>query len=274
MKKISQARNISLLVIFLAFLFATFFPGIVKAETDVLPNPWFRMVSTQPLVDLLQSQFGLPKNVLGVPLVDSKICGKVLVEWDRVELANEYELYRNGRLIYKGSERSFLDENLIYLARYSYSVRALNKEGSGEISKPSNLIADILCPPEPPKHVSVRDSNKCGGHIELRWADVYGATHYKVERSAMASAGGSLIPHLTGKNRLQWRPGLFNRFSGKSVRFQGSNTAIIDSGSPDSDYTYRIYSWNNGGWSQDAVEVSGRTSAECLPEAPSAPRSR
>jgi chitodextrinase len=54
--------------------------------------------------------------------------------WDNTELAQGYEVYRDGDKVADATANSYLDTGLVFATSYTYSVRALNQYGESDFS--------------------------------------------------------------------------------------------------------------------------------------------
>lgn len=121
----------------------------------------------------------------------------VQLEWNSVEGASAYEVYRievqgeetaEAELLYtteeNSGETSYKDENIFYGETYIYQVKALcTEEGRAYRSDLSNE-ARILAEADAPEGLS---ASAGGNMVELSWEAVEGATGYEIE--AMDASG-------------------------------------------------------------------------------------
>ena len=83
-----------------------------------------------------KSYIGTPNNFTGLISQNT-----IQLNWSNVEGANEYNLFRNGDVIYNGSELTFLDDNLSYGTAYNYTISSFDLSGEeGPQSEPIELI--------------------------------------------------------------------------------------------------------------------------------------
>ena len=83
-----------------------------------------------------KSYIGAPNNFTGLISQNT-----IQLNWSNVEGANEYNLFRNGDVIYNGSELTFLDDNLSYGTAYNYTISSFDFSGEeGPQSEPIELI--------------------------------------------------------------------------------------------------------------------------------------
>ena len=100
---------------------------------------------------------------------------QIQLSWSNVEGASEYNLFRNGTIIYNGSELTFLDDNLNYETVYNYTISSFDLSGEeGPQSDPIELIThtQLLAPT-----LSVEADTTS---FILNWSSVASATSYKI----------------------------------------------------------------------------------------------
>ena len=113
---------------------------------------------------------GTPDNFTG--LISQNM---IQLSWSNVEGANEYNLFRNGTIIYNGSELTFLDDNLNYGTAYNYTISSFDLSGEeGPQSDPIELIThtQLLAPT-----LSIEADTTS---FILNWSSVSSATSYKI----------------------------------------------------------------------------------------------
>ena len=113
---------------------------------------------------------GTPDNFTGLISQNT-----IQLSWSNVEGASEYNLFRNGTIIYNGSELTFLDDNLNYGTVYNYTISSFDLSGEeGTQSDPIELIThtQLLAPT-----LSVEADTTS---FILNWSSVASATSYKI----------------------------------------------------------------------------------------------
>ncbi len=183
-------------------------------------------------------------------------CGEVFLEWDPVERAKEYELYRDDELIYKGEELQFLDRYLIMGDTHSYNLKAVNKSGESELSRTSSITVSRPCPPERPEDVVTHDM-PCGGYVYFEWESVPRATVYEVSRNP--------VPGFAGGPR-DWME--------ENTVYRGPETEFFEGELKEGAwYSYKIRAGNDSGWSEWTGKLI-KASDICPPSTPLPPRER
>lgn len=181
-------------------------------------------------------------------------CGEIWIEWDSVERASRYELYRSGELVYVGGSLWFLDRPLIMGESYIYHLKALNQGGESEFSRQTTMTAERPCPPERPEEIDIYDM-PCGGYMYLEWDLVPRATVYEVARNPVPGFAGG--------------PG---DWISENIVYNGSETDFFEGGlKPGAFYSYKIRAGNDSGWGEWSSRFV-KASLICSPETPSPPR--
>ena len=117
-----------------------------------------------------KTYIGTPDNFTGLISQNT-----IQLSWSNVEGANEYNLFRNGSIIYNGPELTFLDDNLIYGTAYNYTISSFDFSGEeGPQSEPIEFIThtQLLSPT-----LSI-DTDSTS--FTLNWSSVTSATLYKI----------------------------------------------------------------------------------------------
>lgn len=125
----------------------------------------------------------------------------VQLEWESVEGASAYEVYRmevqedeaaEAELLYtteeNSGETSYKDGNVSYGETYSYQVRALCTEDGRTYQSDFSEEVKILAEADAPQGLSASPS---GNMVELSWEAVEGATGYEIE--ALDAAGNYVL---------------------------------------------------------------------------------
>ena len=114
--------------------------------------------------------------------------GKPIIEWNTIDNANEYQLYRanskNGEVILISSmtENTYTDAMVEAGARYYYLVKAFDKYGN--YIAYSNTVSRLCDLPAPEISISNVSSS---GKIKVSWDAVDGAKKYEVYRATSKS---------------------------------------------------------------------------------------
>ncbi len=150
---------------------------------------------------------------------------EISLTWNSVAGAAEYELRRDGLVVYRGSAASFTDSKLTTDTRYAYDVRASNSAGKSAWSTQVYGRTSVT-PPRTPTGLAVTDEG--ADTISLNWNTVLGA-EYELRRDG---------------NRV----------------YSGSATTFSDTGlSSDTQYAYDIRAVNSAGESAWSSQVFGQT---------------
>ena len=164
---------------------------------------------------------GIPEGLNVTGTTDKEIS----LAWNPVSGAVEYELRRDGVVVYRGSAASFTDTNLTTDTRYTYDVLAKNSAGSSARSTEVYGRTSIT-PPRTPTGLTIIDEG--ADTINLKWNSVLGA-EYELRRDGTAV-------------------------------YNGSATNFSDTGlSSDTQYAYDIRAINSAGASSWSSQVFGRT---------------
>ena len=124
----------------------------------------------------------------GAPVIESSnvaSSGKIRLEWDAVDGAAKYKVYRatsvDGKysLMKTLTATSYVNSSAVAGKKYYYYVVALDAEGN--VSKKSNKVSRV-CDLAQPTITSITNVAKTG-KIEVKWSAVEGAAKYKVYRS-------------------------------------------------------------------------------------------
>lgn len=219
-----------------------------------------RLVSLEPMWQVLRGQAG---QVLTTE-ADPERCGLLSVTWDPVARAEEYELYRDGQLVYKGGNTAFTDR-VVFGRWYNYRIRAANSAGSYS-SEYRKLRSTVRCAPqEAPARVEVLPVT-CGGNVRLTWSQVPEAQTYRVEKPGQSSFFFAAPPWQRGGRSVD-QPG------DGQVIYEGSNTEFTERDlDPGQSYTYVIWAGNETGYSEQKREIKVTASSQCPPERPGPPR--
>ena len=126
----------------------------------------------------------------------------VQLEWNSVEGASAYEVYRievqgdeaaEAELLYtteeNSGETSYKDENVFYGETYIYQVKALCTEDGRAYRSDLSNEARVLAEADAPEGLS---ASAGGNMVELSWEAVEGATGYEIEVMDAAGAYVSL----------------------------------------------------------------------------------
>ena len=118
----------------------------------------------------------LPKveNLTATAISSSKIS----LEWNAVNTANSYNVYRNGQKIATVTEPSFTDSKLAYETQYCYAVTTITS--SGESGFCEEACATTLEPTEAATPTNLTAEALNGSSIFLAWDYVEEAASYNV----------------------------------------------------------------------------------------------
>ena len=118
----------------------------------------------------------LPKveNLTATAISSSKIS----LEWNAVNTANSYNVYRNGQKIATVTEPSFTDSKLAYETQYCYAVTTITS--SGESGFCDEACATTLEPTEAATPTNLTAEALNGSSIFLAWDYVEEAASYNV----------------------------------------------------------------------------------------------
>ncbi|MCC3379161.1 LamG-like jellyroll fold domain-containing protein, partial [Paenibacillus farraposensis] len=182
-----------------------------------------------------------PANLAGIATATS-----IMLSWDAVDNAQSYELQRDGKVVYTGSELTYTDKDLKESTPHTY--RLVAKNGTGE-SSPALLQVKTADPtptdPTPTTPAPAAPTNLIGTatttSITLSWNAVADAQSYELQRD------------------------------GKVV-YTGSELTYTDSGLTEStNYTYRLVAKNGTGESSPAslqVKTADPTPTDPTPTTP------
>ena len=81
-------------------------------------------------VNIYSSEFAAPQNVT---VTDSTT--KIIVSWDAVDDATNYEVYRNGKFVATSETNSYNDNNIVKDEEYCYQVKAIFDNGKSALTK-------------------------------------------------------------------------------------------------------------------------------------------
>ncbi|MCG7408438.1 VWA domain-containing protein [Paenibacillus sp. ACRRX] len=115
---------------------------------------------------------GVPNFVLAAPLQT-----QITLKWDIVAKAESYDIEADGTVLDTGGKTSFEHKGLQPTTDHTYRLRAKNKGGTGEWSKPK-VVKTLPYPPEAPQQVTADVMIRS---VNLSWAKTVGATGYEVE---------------------------------------------------------------------------------------------
>lgn len=231
----------SFLIFFIFVIFVSLFgPLPAAAETQDLEILRMRIQILQLQIEILKVQIALlSKGIqlpLATPVLETKNCAQLQISWGWVQGATSYRLYRNGILVYEGTELSFVDSGLTLGQKYKYVVYGLYRGEQGEPSEVYEVVAPNICPPRIP--VLYFEAKPCGGQITISWAQDAQATTYELFR---------------GSTKI---------YSGPLTRFVDSGLSLLQT------FDYKIRAGNRGGWSNFSTLASFRSSGVCAPAIP------
>lgn len=98
----------------------------------------------------------------------------ITLNWNPVHSATRYILFRNGQLVYEGTELSFTDQGLQSGTIYDYELVAANETGPGEKTELKGVIT------LPGMVQNLQASAPTTNSIHLSWDEVRGAAQYVV----------------------------------------------------------------------------------------------
>ena len=136
-------------------------------------------------------------SVLGMPTLadfsNDDITGKITINWNAVEGALKYEIYRceteesdNFQLIADTSSTSFTDNDTAAGAIYYYKVKAIHE--NTEADSAFSAVGSHICKLPSPSGLTTSNVVKTG-KIQLKWEAVDGAAKYAVYRSTTGEEG-------------------------------------------------------------------------------------
>jgi hypothetical protein len=96
--------------------------------------------------------------------------------WVVVENADRYELKRNGKVVYSGSDNEFIDTSLITGTTYQYELKAMNSTGSSSL-----ITFSASTQMEKPGEVSNLKTTTTESQATITWNKKTGATYYIVK---------------------------------------------------------------------------------------------
>jgi fibronectin type 3 domain-containing protein len=145
---------------------------------------------------------------------------KITLSWTAAAGAGEYQVYRSSDpeaeygLLDRVSALTYTDENVSAGTEYFYRIQAVNTQTAGA-SPFAEITARILTAPQLSVQVESATS------ITLNWAELEGATAYKLYRSSSPDTGFTLIETLS--ERAYTDQGL-SEGSAYYYKLQGSNS--------------------------------------------------
>ena len=100
------------------------------------------------------------------------------MDWQAVAGVNQYALYKNGELLSKRSETTFLDTNLVYGAEYTYEINSIDKNDLEGVNCPKIVVKTHT-------ELTIPDLtlNSMINAINLKWTAVESAVNYKIYRN-------------------------------------------------------------------------------------------
>jgi hypothetical protein len=136
----------------------------------------------------------------------------VHLTWVTVEDADSFELKRNGKIVYSGSDTVFIDSPLKPGTSYQYELKAANSTGSSSI-----VTFAASTQREKPSTVSHLKAISTDSQTTITWGKVVGANHYILKL-------------------------------GNKILYTGTKTTYTHRGlKANTSYTYSVTAVNNGG---------------------------
>ena len=139
------------------------------SSTYSYDDPYYFNVMASSTVDL-----PMVENLAATAISSSKIS----LEWNAVNTANSYNVYRNGQKVATVTEPSFTDSRLSYETQYCYNVTTITIYGESDFSE--DACATTLEPTEAATPTNLTAEAINGSSIFLAWDYVEEAASYNV----------------------------------------------------------------------------------------------
>ncbi len=158
---------------------------------------------------------------------------EIKITWDAVAKADGYEIEADGKVINTGTNTTFIDQDLIPDSSHTYRVRAKNAGGNSEWSN----VKEVKTLPNPPETPEGLKANPTRTDVTLAWQEADRADGYDLE------------------------------VDGQSFDVKTVKTYIHKELLANSQHTYRVRAYNNGGKSEWSEPVRVTTWPE-IPDTP------
>ncbi|MBR5146521.1 MAG: S8 family serine peptidase [Bacteroidales bacterium] len=139
------------------------------SSTYSFDDPYYFNVMASSTVDL-----PMVENLAATAISSSKIS----LEWNAVNTANSYNVYRNGQKVATVTEPSFTDSRLSYETQYCYNVTTITIYGESDFSE--DACATTLEPTEATTPTNLTAEAVSESEIVLIWDYVEEAASYNV----------------------------------------------------------------------------------------------
>ena len=161
------------------------------SSTYSFDDPYYFNVMASSTVDL-----PMVENLAATAISSSKIS----LEWNAVNTANSYNVYRNGQKVATVTEPSFTDSRLSYETQYCYNVTTITIYGESDFSE--DACATTLEPTEATTPTNLTAEAVSESEIVLIWDYVEEAASYNVYQSTelIASELTSTMYTVSGLN--------------------------------------------------------------------------
>jgi hypothetical protein len=112
--------------------------------------------------------FAHPRQMAAPRYLMSEEGHTIIVNWEIVRGYDviDYELYEGSTQIYKGPMSTYTKYNIVEGRTYSFTVKANNRCGSGEISKP--LKYDLVMAQASRIHLAATENTNCS--VTVTWS--------------------------------------------------------------------------------------------------------
>lgn len=164
----------------------------VTIDDEVIYSSFSQIVSEKP---------NLEKTTV---VVKSKTYNAITIQWDKVDGAQKYQVYRNAgngyvkHAVLDGDQTSFTSTKLTLDKEYSFKVRAARKVNTTyKYSSFSDAIKDKTKLEKTTLSLKASSNNK----VKLSWDKIDGATYYQVYRSNEKEDGYTRIKTVSKSNQ-------------------------------------------------------------------------
>jgi len=143
---------------------------------------------------------GEPAAPTGLVATEQTICGGVVLAWDPVDKAQNYEVWRRSveedpppavRIASDVLGTAFTDKTAAAGQMFHYWARAVNACGSGEFSEAA-LGSTSTTAPRSPTGLSASDGTVCGS-VVLRWDKLASAATYQVWQNTVNDSASAMM---------------------------------------------------------------------------------
>ena len=154
----------------------------IYSYTLELTNPSDKRFGPSPACKVT---LGAIPTTPAAPTASNITNSSAILSWVPVPDATTYYLYRNGMLVYSGSETIYPDTGLSSNTPYSYTLKAGNALGTSPDS-PVRSVTTLLAIPATPTASDITSTS-----VMLNWSVVSGATLYYLYRDGVQVYGDS-----------------------------------------------------------------------------------